>query len=102
MDKQLRVPRVLNARKVGKIAPNAVYVGRPSPYGNPFVLGVHGTREEVIAMHEARVRGDRRLRQDIRRDLKGKDLICWCAPETCHADIYLRIANGLEIPEDIL
>jgi hypothetical protein len=25
-------------------------------------------------------------------ELKGKDLICWCAPERCHADVLLELA----------
>jgi hypothetical protein len=32
-------------------------------------------------------------------ELRGKDLICWCAPEACHADVLLELANpapGLE------
>jgi len=33
-----------------------VYVGRPSPWGNPFVIGRDGTREEVIAKYAAWVR----------------------------------------------
>ncbi|WP_436298090.1 DUF4326 domain-containing protein [Variovorax sp. LjRoot175] len=26
-------------------------------------------------------------------ELRGKDLVCWWAPEACHADVLLRIAN---------
>jgi len=26
-------------------------------------------------------------------ELRGKDLICWCAPLPCHADILLELAN---------
>jgi len=25
--------------------------------------------------------------------LKGKDLVCWCAPERCHCDAILRKAS---------
>jgi hypothetical protein len=31
---------------------------------------------------------------DIKRELKGKDLICFCAPKPCHADVLLEIANA--------
>lgn len=37
--------------KVGKYLPhdpNEVYVGRPSQWGNPFVIGTDGTRDEVM------------------------------------------------------
>ncbi len=34
-------------------------------------------------------------RESIRRDLRGKNLACWCKPsEPCHADILMEIANG--------
>jgi len=30
----------------------------------------------------------------VRRELKGRDLACWCKPdESCHADVLLEIAN---------
>lgn len=32
--------------------------------------------------------------EDIKRELRGKDLACWCAPDqACHADVLLEIAN---------
>lgn len=33
----------------------------------------------------------------IRRELRGKDLACWCPlDQSCHADVLLEIANGGE------
>ena len=29
-------------------------------------------------------------------ELKGKDLVCWCAPAPCHADILVELANPEE------
>jgi hypothetical protein len=26
-------------------------------------------------------------------ELRGKDLICWCTPESCHADVLAELAN---------
>lgn len=85
-------PRVLNAREVGFSAPNAVYVGRPTDFGNPF-SAKHFGREEAIRRFEALVNRDESFKTLIRQELKGKDLICWCAPLACHADILLRVAN---------
>lgn len=32
---------------------------------------------------------------DVRRELRGKDLACWCAPGVdCHADVLIEVANG--------
>jgi hypothetical protein len=46
--------KVLNARQAGKRpAPDRVYVGRPSKWGNPFVIGRDGSRDEVIAKYHA-------------------------------------------------
>ena len=46
--------RILNARQVGnRPQSDRVYVGRPSKWGNPFVIGRDGTRDEVIAKYRA-------------------------------------------------
>ena len=83
------MPKVYN--KHHKDAPkDAVYVGRGTPFGNPFVIGQHGTRDEVITLYEKKVIP---YLLNYIPQLKGKDLICYCAPKRCHADILLRIAN---------
>lgn len=45
------MPRVLNKRR-DAIFPAAVYVGRPSKWGTPIVIGGDGTREETIARYK--------------------------------------------------
>jgi hypothetical protein len=79
--------QVLN-KKLHGIPPEAVYVGRGSPWGNPFHIGLHGTRDQVIARFEREILP----RLDL-KPLRGKDLVCFCAPKPCHADILLREAN---------
>lgn len=86
------MPKVLNARDVGFDVQNAVYVGRPSDFGNPFSVK-HFTREQCISKFEKLVLRDEDFILRIKTELKGKDLICWCAPLPCHADVLLRIAN---------
>ena len=71
-----------------------VYVGRPSPWGNPFVIGRDGTREEVIAKYAAWVRKQPHLLARI-AGLRGKTLGCWCAPLPCHANVLAKLADGL-------
>ncbi len=74
--------------------PKAVYVGRPSRYANPYVIGVHGTREECIAQYRALLETDHVLRAAVRA-LRGKDVACWCRlEEACHGDVILAVANG--------
>ncbi len=86
------MPSVLNKR-TDEIPPDAVYVGRPSKWGNPFHIGKDGTREECIAKY--RVYIERRIRQGELNleELRGKDLVGWCAPLPCHADVLLELAN---------
>jgi hypothetical protein len=65
------------------------------------------TREECVALHRRALltptpqlrlwvrKWNRHLTvEDVRRDLAGKDLACWCALDVaCHADTYLEVAN---------
>lgn len=73
-----------------------VYVGRPSKWGNPFRVGVHGNRAEVMDMYYEWIWHDDReqLREDAKRELRGKVLGCHCAPQQCHAEILADIANS--------
>jgi len=67
-----------------------IYVGRPSPLGNPFAIGRDGTREEVIEKYRAWLgTTDAALDELIRiRAIPGDiELECWCAPAACHADV---------------
>ena len=87
------MPMVLNKR-TDTIPPDAIYVGRPAKWGNPFKIGVDGTREEVVEQFRAYICGliNDGVQLDL-EELRGKDLVCWCAPLPCHADILLDLAN---------
>ena len=69
-----------------------VYIGRPSKWGNPFLLGVDGTRREIIKKYYNWIIGDKKLLADI-DELKGKVLGCWCSPKECHGDVLVKLAN---------
>ena len=71
----------------------AVYIGRGSPYGNPFVIGKDGTRNEVIAKYRDYLLSNPDLLSMVKSNLRGEDLVCFCAPRPCHGDILLEIAN---------
>jgi len=64
------------------------YIGRPSKWGNPFVIGPDGTREQVIQKYEEYLFTSG-LINDI-HELKGKILGCWCRPYRCHGDVLVR------------
>ena len=88
--------KVYNQRKRLEPKPlDAVYVGRGrgSHWGNPYREGRDGTRNEVIAKFEAYAIKRLKREPNWLDPLKGKDLICWCAPKPCHADVLLRLSN---------
>ncbi len=84
--------KVLNKR-TGGVPGGAVYIGRGSPWGNPFRIGPDGDRTAVIDKHEAWLRGQHQLLRAM-PDLRGKDLVCFCAPAGCHGDLLLRLSNA--------
>lgn len=81
-------PRVWNLRQK-KHPKDAVYCGRGSPWGNPYIAGTHGTRDMVCDKFEHHVLPD----LDV-TSLRGKHLLCWCAPLRCHCDAILKKANA--------
>ena len=85
-------PRVFNKHH-RNAPPGAVYIGRGSPYGNPFVIGRDGDRAAVIAAYEAHLLSDVALLERVRTELRGRDVVCFCAPAPCHGDVLVRIAN---------
>ena len=90
------MPKVLN-RRTDKIPSDAVYVGRPSKWGNPYQIGVSGTRGEVIQLYREDLEDAVSDNPHYLDKLKGKDLVCWCAPLPCHADVLLELANKEEV-----
>lgn len=109
-------PRRIQRRRTKgyRMPEGAVYVGRPTKWGNPFK--VEGAIEAGFAMCESEAR---KVCVDTFRDwlrgqwfwphgepqreallasldeLAGKDLVCWCAPAApCHADVLLEAANA--------
>jgi hypothetical protein len=85
-------PRVLNRYKDN--CAGGVYIGRPSKWGNPFQIGKDGTRQDVVEKFENWLMSNPELVDAARQELRGKNLICFCAPLACHGDILLKIANS--------
>lgn len=96
-----------------------MFVGRGSDWGNPYVVGelvvietpsIFVPRAErvrakycygpvitpEIAVLLFRVWVADRLEGQIREELAGKDLACWCRLDAlwCHADVLIELANG--------
>jgi hypothetical protein len=85
--------KVLNVGQVGRrAAPDRVYVGRPSKWGNPFVIGRTERAARVIAKYRAWIVRQPALMAAL-HELRGKHLVCWCAPERCHAEVLIKLPN---------
>lgn|SRR3990167_709161 len=102
--------RIQRNRKHKQVSPNGlpiVYVGRPSKWGNPFIIGIYSEyREDCLRAYNSWLNGKSNIEyyqsiagtpptiEEIKLNLKGKNLSCWCrGGEYCHADTLLKIAN---------
>ncbi|WP_269582004.1 DUF4326 domain-containing protein [Roseibium sp. Sym1] len=77
------------------------YVHRPLKWGNPFVFprGNKVAQERAVHCFETALRGGRLSFncEEVRRELKGRNLGCFCRLEDpCHADVLLAIANEVD------
>ncbi|MEO9537250.1 MAG: DUF4326 domain-containing protein [Parasphingorhabdus sp.] len=79
-------------KRAGTAPRDAVYIGRGSPWGNPFVIGKDGTRDEVCDKFERETLPT----LDI-EPLRGKHLVCYCKPARCHGDAILA---ALSLPKE--
>lgn len=117
--------RIQRKRSKGwRMPEGAIYVGRPTQWGNPFsvredreawtVEGPNGVVASGLTFRAAvtlAVRDYMTLVMDHNKwekwvgQLRGKDLACWCPladkdgnPVPCHADVLLELANREEAP----
>lgn len=73
----------------------AVTVARPSKWGNPHKVADLG--EVAVEYFERDLLAGRLAVtvDDVRAELAGQDLACWCPPTAvCHADVLLEVANS--------
>jgi hypothetical protein len=103
-------PQVLNRRgaEAGKKT-GAVYIGRPSKWGNPFAyqddsIAPYRVATRIIAVRKywEWLQTQPHLIQAAKWELKGRNLLCFCAPELCHGDVLLAVSNDRPVilPED--
>jgi hypothetical protein len=93
--------KVRHVREAGReTTATQVYIGRPSKWGNPFVIGRDGDREAVIAKYRRWIRTKPELMASL-HELRGRDLVCFCAPQPCHGDVLLALAEELEERRDV-
>ena len=96
--------RVQRKRTKGwRMPENTVYVGRPTKWGNPYVVGGKGRNSFAPVPSDAKM-GVSWFREALvnllakypesLHTLRGKNLACWCElDKPCHADVLLELAN---------
>ena len=96
--------RIQRKRTKGwKMPEGSVYVGRPTKWGNPFLVVEDRTNAEAAHAYEqwltcswitANIVEKKNAILDSLEELRGKDLVCWCRLDAaCHADVLLELAN---------
>ena len=86
-------PQVLN-RYTLQPGDEGVYIGRPSKWQNPFPVTKALPRDACIEKYNAWLLTQPELMEDAKRELRGKNLICFCTPRQCHGDTLFALANG--------
>ena len=70
---------------------NAVYVGRPTKWGNPFRFSPKTPHRSQLVVRYGHWLGTTREGQQIAAasvELAGKTLVCWCPLDgPCHSDL---------------
>ena len=99
-----RLPRRIQRKRTKgwKMPPNTVSVCRPGKWGNPHKVGtiVDGkplSAWGAVAMFNANLITGALgyTAKDVIRELRGKNLACWCKEgDPCHADVLLKLANS--------
>ena len=86
------MPKVIHCHGRREDTETAKYIGRPGPFGNPFILHKEEDRQDILDAYKrwflSRIENDPEFRRDV-LSLKGYDLACWCAPRLCHGDVIL-------------
>lgn len=92
--------RIQRSRAKGSklVSPNSlpvVCVTRGTKWGNPFRIGIESKDDREAVAKFIAANDNPATRSQIRRDLAGKNLACWCpcAAAYCHADWLLKIAS---------
>ena len=87
-----------------KLEPYDIYIGRPSPFGNPFshkqgtkAQFLVGSVKEAIDEFRKYVLIRPELIEKIKQECTGKTLGCWCKfklNNPCHGDVIVEICDG--------
>jgi hypothetical protein len=86
----------LSRQKGARLPKDAVVVARPTKWGNPYRPDRLARAQAIANYRRALLAGKLKVSiEDARRELKGRDLACWCSLDgPCHADVLIEIANS--------
>jgi hypothetical protein len=99
----------LSRRKGWRMPADTIKVDRSTKWGNPFVVGTHGTQVQCVELYRSLVGGapspslaniaEQQAAyawvRDHREQLRGRNLACWCRiGSSCHADVLIEIVNS--------
>lgn len=92
--------RIQLSRKKGwRKPPNTVVVSRPRRWGNPYSMKDGHSQQNCVNHFILMLKEGKTppfALANIREELAGKNLACWCKIGTpCHADVLLKLANGV-------
>lgn len=85
--------RVINCKK----EKYTHFIGRPSPLGNPFIIGRDGTREQVVIKFKHYAVNNSEIMELIRQLPENAVLGCFCAPQDCHGYAIKEIWEELNV-----
>ena len=100
---QIKITRVINIdtdMQYKSIRKNDVYeyIGRGSPWGNPYSMTTHDEEDRKNVIHSFKYDFDRDILLKAKKDdvykLAGKRLGCFCKPFDCHGDILANFLNS--------
>jgi len=106
----MNMPQRIQRRRIKgwKMPPNTIYVGRPTKWGNPFIVGKSGgaytalvkNRRHAWQLYRSVAIDNQKLIEAAKAELRGKNLACFCPlpsepyqPDCCHAAVLIEIAN---------
>lgn len=81
--------QILNRKHLEAWPPGSIYIGRGTPFGNPYVIGEHGDRDAVCNQYDDHMaywagKGDPVILTALMGLKADSALVCSCAPLRCH------------------
>jgi len=90
--------KVINGGRSAANGVTKIYIGRGTLFGNEFIIGRDGNRQEVIAKYKDWFYSRPDVMFTASLVLLGKTLVCHCAPLPCHGDVIAEYLKQFDSP----